>query len=190
MGLRSCTRHTLPDHAATSIKLSEEPSAFETAWQPASSRVGPSPIRQRRPQAKAAGLLQALKWEQRWQWWSVATESGWHDWGPGDWSEDEMLFTGEARGHHISRTWGSALPPIALAVAPRTEVTRLVHNLSSRSPTNVGAQQHSQDACEPQGQRADWPRQPETRQLAQRSNSASAMGDSTTRINRPSIQPH
>ena len=60
MGLRSCTRHTLPDHAATSIKLSEEPSAFETAWQPASSRVGPSPIRQRRPQAKAAGLFTAV----------------------------------------------------------------------------------------------------------------------------------
>ena len=61
-----------------------------------------------------------------------------------------------------------------------------MHNFSKRSPTNVGAQQHSQDACKPQGRRADWLRQPETRQLAQRSNSASAMGDSTSRINRHS----
>jgi hypothetical protein len=53
---------------ATTTKLSEESSAFETPWQFASSRVRPCPIHHRCPRAKTVGLLQALKWEQRWHW--------------------------------------------------------------------------------------------------------------------------
>lgn len=67
-----------------STKLSEESSAFETAWQSAGSRKPPCPIHQRCPRAKTTGLLQALKWEQRWHWW-IRSEQGSrtlvHDWG-------------------------------------------------------------------------------------------------------------
>lgn len=59
------------------------------------------------------------------------------------------------------QTRGTALPPMALLMAPRTEVherTQISANARQQPWTRI----NNTKPCEPQGQRADWLYQPET----------------------------
>jgi hypothetical protein len=68
------------------------------------------PICLRRPRTKAVGLLQALKWEQRWHWCGISEQ--WqpalvHDWGFRRLCEDEHLATVKIEGNNkrVEQHW-------------------------------------------------------------------------------------